>query len=304
MNAVDSATLHARYGIPQQVAFKDGPGGLVMIEVDNKYATATIALQGAQLLSWTPKGAQPVIWFSRAAKFAAGKSIRGGAPVCWPWFGPHSTEPSFPAHGFARSAPWEIVDTQSLEDGSSRLVFRLCQTEANRPLWPHASVLQCHITIGATLGIELVTCNIGIEALTISQALHTYFAVSDVRQIAIHGLDGCRYLDKVDGGKRKSQSGAVTFTEETDRIYLDSTADCVIDDPGLKRRIVIRKRGSRSTVVWNPWVEKAEKLGDMGENGYLNMVCVESANVAEDVVVIPPGNEHCLEVHYSIECLE
>jgi D-hexose-6-phosphate mutarotase len=151
------------------------------------------------------------------------------------------------------------------------------------------------------LKIDLVTSNTGGMPITIGEVLHTYFEVGDVREIAIHGLDGCEYLDEVDGDKRKEQSGPVMFNAETDRVYFNTGADCVIDDPGLGRRIRICKSGSRSTVVWNPWNEKAAKMGDLGDEGHLHMVCVESANAAENLVTISPGSEHHLQVSYQLE---
>jgi glucose-6-phosphate 1-epimerase len=299
----DFSALNARFGLSGQVVFKQDPGGLAVVEVANSQGSATIALQGAHVLIWAPRGQKPVIWLSRAAKFAPGKSIRGGVPVCWPWFGPHATVAALPAHGFARTVPWEVIGAQTLVDGATRLDFRLVQSETARAQWPHATLLESHITVGAALDIDLVTRNADRSAITIGAALHTYFEVSDVRQVSIRGLEGCPYLDKMDGGKRKQQTGPVTIGAETDRIYLDSSADCLIDDPGLKRRIRVRKRGSHSTVVWNPWIEKSVKMGDFGENGYLNMVCVESANAADDVVTIAPGGEHHLWVRYEIEPL-
>ena len=297
----DIAALNARYGIPGQLTVKAGPGDLAMVEVANAQASATLALQGAQVLQWAPLGQQPVIWLSGAARYAIGKSIRGGIPLCWPWFGPHPSEADFPAHGFARTSLWEIVDTQVLADGATRIGLRLKHTDASRALWPHAAELECQISVAATLEIDLLTRNTGSASITIGQALHTYFAVSDVRRTRIEGLEGCHYLDKVDGGRRKEQMGPVSFVAETDRTYLDTAADCLIDDPGLARRIRIHKRGSRSTVVWNPWIEKATRLGDLGADGWLHMVCVESANAADDVVTVPPGAEHRLEVRYTLE---
>jgi D-hexose-6-phosphate mutarotase len=153
------------------------------------------------------------------------------------------------------------------------------------------------------LEIELITRNTGVTPITVSEALHTYFQVGDVREIAVNGLDGCEYLDKVDGYKRKQQAGPVTFSGELDRVYLDTVTDCLIDDPGLNRRIRITKRGSRSTVVWNPWSEKAAKMGDLGGDGFLKMVCVESANAADNLVTISSGEEHRLGVIYRLEAL-
>ncbi len=299
----DISVLNRSFGVPGQVTFKEVSGGLVTVEVTNIQSTATIALQGAHVLTWAPRGQRPVIWLSRAAKFFPGKSIRGGVPVCWPWFGPHVPEASFPTHGFARTVPWEVIGTHAVAGSATRLDFRLLQNETTRALWPYVSSLECYITVGATLEIDLVTRNLGNSPITIGDALHTYFEVSDVRKVTIHGLEGCPYLDKIDGNKRKRQTGPVTISTETDRIYLNSTADCLIDDPGLERRLRIAKRGSSSSVVWNPWTEKASKMGDFGDNGYLNMVCVESTNAADDVVAIPPGGTHRLWVRYGVESL-
>lgn len=304
MSTLDSTALNARYGIPDQLSFKDAQGGLVVVEVNNTHATASIALQGAHLMTWAPKDAAPVIWLSKAAKLAPGKSIRGGVPICWPWFGAHANEPTFPGHGFARTVPWDLLETQKLANGATRLSFRLVHSDATRAQWPHPSEVEIHMVIGPTLEIDLVTRNTGTAPITVGDALHTYFEVGDVRKVKVHGLDGCPYIDKVDGGARKQQAGPVTIAGEVDRIYLESTADCVIEDPVLERRIRIAKKGSASSVVWNPWVEKANKMGDLGENGYLNMLCVESTNADADVVNIPAGAEHHLWVRYSVEALD
>ena len=303
MSPTDVTSLNTRFGISGQVEFAAGPGGPVVAQVRNAHGTATIALQGAHVMTWAPLGEQPVIWLSPAAKLAPGKSIRGGVPICWPWFGPHATESKFPGHGFARTVPWEILKTETLADGATRLTFQLAESDATRAQWPYPSEVTCQITVGKTLEIDLVTRNTGQTPITIGDALHTYFQVRDIRQVTIRGLEGCPYLDKVEDGKRKQQQGPVVISAETDRIYLDSSADCLIDDPGLKRRIRIAKRGSRTTVVWNPWTEKATKMGDFGDDGYLHMLCVESANCANDVVSLPPQGEHHLWVRYSVERL-
>ncbi|MEW5754848.1 MAG: D-hexose-6-phosphate mutarotase [Pseudomonadota bacterium] len=297
----DVSGLNSRFGIADQLVFNEIPGGLIVAEITNKLAAARIALQGAHVLTWAPKGHKPVIWLSEAAKFAPGKSIRGGAPVCWPWFGAHPEQSSFPAHGYARTVPWEIIDARALGNGATSIALRLKESDATRAFWPHATPIECHITVGTDLEIELITRNQGSAPVTVGEALHTYFAVSDIREVQILGLADCTYFDKVDNGARKKQAGAVSFSGETDRVYLNTAADCLIVDPTLRRRIRIAKRGSQSTVVWNPWVEKAEKMGDLGQNGYLKMVCVESANALDNVVSLPAGQEHRLWVSYSVE---
>lgn len=303
MGTPSVAQLNARYGIAGQVTFKEGAGGLIVVDVANNKSSASIALQGAHLLTWSLHGQPPVIWLSKAAKFAPGKSVRGGAPICWPWFGAHPRESSYPSHGYARTVPWEVIETKALSESNTHLIFRLVTSDATRALWPHETPVECHVTVGAALEMALVTRNEGKTPVVIGDALHTYFEVGDVRKVKVQGLDGCPYLDKVEDFKRKQQSGAVTIGSEVDRIYLDSTADCLIEDQEYRRVIRIAKRGSRSTVVWNPWIEKANQMGDLGPNGYLAMLCVESTNAADDVVTLAPGAEHRLYVKYSVEPL-
>lgn len=284
--------LEATFG---EVDFVEGQNGFELVEVKNSAGSATIALQGAQLLSWTPAGEKPVVWLSKNAKYMQGKSVRGGIPICWPWFGPHPEESSYPAHGFARNLVWEVGGTKSLTD-ATQVVLRLVPNEAS---WPYPSELECRIKVGQTLEMELITQNTGLEPFTLGCALHTYFEVGDVRKIEILGLEEAAYIDKVNGGKNR-QSGPVTVNSEVDRIYLDTASDCLIRDPIYNRVIRVEKEGSRSTVVWNPWVDKADKMGDLGDDGYLNMLCVESCNAADDVAIVPPGKSHRLSVRYSV----
>jgi glucose-6-phosphate 1-epimerase len=298
------AALNARHGIAGQVIFMDGPGGLVLAEINNAHASATLALQGAQLLRWAPHGQSPAVWLSRAARYTPGKSIRGGAPVCWPWFGPHATDAGLPAHGYARTVPWEVIETRALDDGATELALALVESDKTRAMWPHRARLSLRAIVGRTLKLALATVNAGEEDFVIGEALHTYFAIGDIGDIRIAGLDGAEYLDKAGGGSvRRRQDGPVSFAAETDRIYLNTEAECVIEDARLKRRIRIAKRGSRSTVVWNPWAAKADKMGDLGPDGWRGMVCVESANAADDVVRVEAGASHTLAVEYRVEPL-
>jgi len=239
-----------------------------------------------------------VIWLSKFAQFSPGKSIRGGVPVCWPWFGPHGQNPQFPGHGFARTVPWALVDASRLPDHRVRLEFELVQSDTTRAQWPALSTVRNIITVGPELEVELATSNLGSTAFELGQALHTYFEVGDIRRATVIGLEHCDYIDKFDGGARKVQEGAVSFSQETERIYLGTHGYCEIRDPALARSIVITSTGSRSTVVWNPWSEKAGKMGDFGPDGHLAMVCVETANAAEDVITLAPGATHRMAAQY------
>ena len=299
----DIATLNKQFEINEALTFSLNENDQTIVKINNPHASATLALQGGHLMAWQPKGAEPVIWLSPDATLTAGKSIRGGVPICWPWFGAHITEADFPAHGFARTVPWQVINTDQLASGSIQITLQLDSTNIPSQLWPHSTSALCQITIGKTLEMALTTFNEGISEITITEALHTYFSVSDVRNISISGLDSCHYLDKVANMLAKQQSGDITFANEVDRVYIDTETDCIIKDPALSRQIRIRKTGSHSTVVWNPWIEKSEQMGDMGKEGYLNMVCVESANAANNLITIPAGGKHSLTVSYHIEAI-
>jgi D-hexose-6-phosphate mutarotase len=277
--------------------------GLIVVEISNARATASLCLQGAHLMTWQPKGqAVPVVWLSRDAKLAAGKSIRGGAPVCWPWFGAHASESSFPGHGYARTVPWRVVESGSEPNGATRLTLRLVESEKTRAQWKHACTLDLTVIVGETLRMEMTTENTGASDFAIGEALHTYFQIGDIGAVRVKGLEGCEYWDKVGGTALRKQVGAISFSGETDRVYINTAAECVIEDDKLKRRIHVAKSGSLSTVVWTPWTEKANKMGDMGQpDGWREMVCVESVNAMENVVKVAAGTKHTLIVEYRAE---
>ena len=302
------ADLNSRFGLPT-LKFVEGPGGLIFAEIDNALGSATLCLQGAHITTFRPKDqAEPVIWLSDLAKFAVGKSIRGGVPVCWPWFGPHASQSGFPGHGFARTVMWDVVGTAALASGETAITLALLDNEQTRAQWPHPSRVELKAVAGKDLKIDLTTTNTGDSDITLGEALHTYFRIGDIADIRITGLEGGTYVDKVAGGASKTQAGALTCTGEVDRVYVNTDATCVIEDDRLKRRIVVAKSGSRSTVVWTPWTEKADKMGDFGpvvanEGGWRAMVCVESGNALDNVVAVPAGQTHTLSVTYSAEAL-
>ncbi|MHB1143558.1 MAG: dihydroxy-acid dehydratase [Thiobacillus sp.] len=298
----------ARFVIPGQLGFRIGAGGLTYADIDNHGGRATICLQGAHVVSFRPKSQQePVVWVSDAAKFAPGKSIRGGAPVCWPWFGAHDLESGYPAHGFARTVPWTVTGTRRRNDAKTEITLQLVENEQTRAQWPHPTCLTLTVVVGDKLEMRLATTNTGAAPVKIGEALHTYLQISDIGAVNVLGLEGATYHDKVDNFATRKQSGAVSFGGELDRVYVDTPADCVIVDPGLNRRIRIAKAGSHATIVWTPWTEKAEKMGDMGRGksgaGWREMVCVESANAMDNVVTVAPGETHTLAVTYSVEAL-
>jgi glucose-6-phosphate 1-epimerase len=241
------------------------------------------------------------LWVSAKSAFRPDKAIRGGIPVCWPWFADHPTDPRKPAHGFVRAAAWDVVAAEPGGKDATQIRFRIADDERTYALWPHRFELELVVSVGAALGVDLVIRNTDEAPFTSGGALHSYFGVGNVEDVAIHGLDGRTYVDKVDRLERKVQHGPVRIGAETDRVYLDTTTECLIEDPGERRRIRITKAGSRSTVVWNPWREKAAGMSDFGDDEYLRMVCVETANAGDDVVAIPPSGEHVLTTCIGVE---
>jgi glucose-6-phosphate 1-epimerase len=268
------------------------------VEIENRHATARIALQGAHLLSWQPRDEAPVLWVSDAARFEPGVPIRGGIPICWPWFGPHPSDPAQPQHGFARTAPWQVVAVERLFDDRTRITFRLPDGQG-AAAWPHRTELVYVVTVGRALELDLVTRNAGDQPVLLGQALHTYFRVSDYQGVTVLGLEGCRYLDKVDGLERV-QGRPLRLTGRTERVYLESTRDCVIEDPDLGRAVRVTRRNSHSTVVWNPGLDGPSAQAGFGAGGSRSMLCLETANAGSDVVRLEPHAVHLLFARYSV----
>lgn len=297
--------VNEQFGIAGQLHFAEDASGLIFAQISNDHAGASLCLQGAHLVNWQPRSqAVPVIWLSRDARLAVGKSIRGGVPICWPWFGAHATEPGFPAHGYARTTSWQVIESGTEPHGETRLTLRLMENEKMREQWPYSCTLSLTVTVGETLRMELSTENCGGTDFVISEALHAYFKIGDIGSVHITGLSGCNYWDKAGVSTLKRQEGTIQFSGETDRIYINTAAACVIEDEMLMRRIHIAKSGSLSTVVWTPWTAKAERMGDLGQpGGWREMLCVESANAAENSLKIAAGTIHTLIVEYRAECL-
>jgi glucose-6-phosphate 1-epimerase len=272
-----------------------------------------VAQQGAHIVSYQVDGQQPLIWSNEQAVFKKGKAIRGGMPICWPWFGNlernppsvqamrQSDEPA-KAHGEVRALDWELMGMG--EDGDALIVeFIQPRAEGHLPGWPHNVALKLSIRLDTALHVSLVSYNSGAETVTLSQALHSYYAVSDVRQVSIEGLDGLRYIETLENWEEREQSGDLTFASETDRIYLDTPDLLTIVDPQWQRKIHIQTIGSKSAVLWNPWTDKAKTFSDMAEDGWQGLVCVESANVLEDVVTLAPDEMHVLSVSVWAEAI-
>jgi len=268
-----------------------------MLDIHTPLAQSRLALQGAQLLHWQPAGSAPVLWVSSTARYAPGQALRGGIPVCWPWFGPRD---DLPAHGFARTSEWAVRAAQVDAAGVAHLTLGLTDSAATRTLWDHAFDLELQVHIGTTLALGLSTHNRGNTDMTLTQALHSYFAISDVQAVTVRGLDGCAYLDKVRAGAGGVQHGDLNLGHETDRIYTGTTAACEIDDAQAQRRIVVAKSGSQSTVVWNPGPEREPLIHDLGAGDHKRMLCVETTNAGPDQITLAPQASHTLQALISV----
>ena len=275
---------------------------LPLLQVSNRSATAVIVLQGAQVLRYQRRNSRhPLLWLSDLATYKRGQSIRGGIPVCWPWFGelarnPATIQQQFPganaaAHGLVRGSNWLLENIDAHADATT--VTLGCPTAAMG--FPHIE-LQLQITVGDALHLRLRTINHGSTRFAFTQALHTYFAVSDIHRISVDGLENTRYIETLENWIEKNQSGAVTFAGETDRIYLDTPPRIDIDDRDWRRRIHLQVSGSQSAVVWNPWIEKAKRLSQFAADAWRDMLCIESTNVLGDSVALAPSKSHALDL--------
>jgi D-hexose-6-phosphate mutarotase len=302
MSSNDLHSLNKQYAIPGHVEFVRSKGDLPAVRIDNASASATVVLHGAQVIAFQPRGSEPVLWMSAKSRFQHGMPIRGGIPVCWPWFGPHPEDPGKPAHGFARISPWDVVATEAPADGVTLLELKLADSQETRRLWPYAFELRLQIRISAALEVALIMCNKGENPMRCTSALHSYFAVSDISTVRIRGLEKCRFVDTAASPPAEGiEDQPIAFRGETDRVYFDTLADCVIDDPGCRRRIRISKDGSRSTVVWNPWITKSARMPDFGDEEWRGMVCIETTNALTDVREIEPGGSHRLATMIGVE---
>lgn len=223
-----------------------------------------------------------------------GKAIRGGIPIIWPWFGPHEKNPDLPNHGFARTQLWEFYSARLIDGAHPQIRLTLADDAFTRTLWPYAFQLQLIVTLTSQLQVDLEVRNTDTEPFTFSGALHTYFSISDIEKIAIHGFEHSAYIDQLHPEERNLQEGPISIDAETDRIYVDTESTCVLEDPGFRRRIELTKSGSASTVVWNPWIEKAKRISDMDDEEYRHMVCIETANAGPDRIEVLPRKIHTL----------
>ena len=293
--------ITAEFGIAGVLDFVETGHGLVKARISLDGVTGEFYLQGAQVTAWQPPGERPVLFTSPNSAFASGRAIRGGIPIIFPWFGPSRHTPTAPQHGFARTATWHLDGVETAGSGSLTLTLSLADGDVGSPFWPEPFRAIYTVTFAQTLSLCLAVQNRAKHPIVFEEALHSYFAISDIAEVGISGLAGTSYIDKSDAARRKLQTtDLVTITAETDRVYLDTPRQCVIEDRGWRRRIGIEKDGAASSVVWNPWAEKAAAMVDLGDPAWRVMVCVESGNIADNELRLAADAEHQMSAAISV----
>ena len=291
------------YGFPGIDLFT-GKGGLPFIKINNKFATAEISLMGGHIVSYTPAGERPVLWMSEKSMYRAGNPLRGGIPVCWPWFGAAS-DAGLPDHGFARISDWNIKDVSQLADGATQIELVLDSAKSTISMAKWDFRLEMKITVGKSLAVALTMYNSSDTPQKITSALHNYFSVSDISNIQIKGLDGAAFFDKSkEVHHYGTQKGNISFSDAVTKVFFPTAATAEILDPVWNRNIIIEKSGSQSTVVWNPWIDKACAMPDFGNDEYRQMVCIETANATDDARLLLPGVPHTLSQKISVQRTE
>jgi glucose-6-phosphate 1-epimerase len=288
------AELDRRFGIPGIAEVAEGKGGLPFVKVTTPVATGEMYLHGGHVTSWKPAGQQDALFVSPHSLWADGHAIRGGVPICFPWFGDKANAPHAPAHGFVRTKSWQL---QAIEaEGKAVTVSMFTESdETTKKWWPADFRLVHRATFGPELALELVVTNPGSTSLRFEEAMHAYHKVGEVTQARVSGLDGVSYLDKTDSYREKTQRGDVVIESETDRVYLNTQHALDLQDSVLHRRIQVTKVNSLTTVVWNPWSKKAGDLSDLGVDQWKQMLCIETSNVGDFAVELAAGQQHIMK---------
>jgi glucose-6-phosphate 1-epimerase len=291
---MDISELNEKYRVAGEIEFSTGTGGLPVIVISNQHATSLIFLHGAHVVSYQPKGSHDLLWMSPDSVFEEGKAIRGGIPICFPWFGPHPTDTLLPQHGFARLHNWEVAGTSTLENGASQINLHLHHDPATMALWPFEFSASLTVTVGPKLEVKLTITNTSDKIFTYTDALHSYFSVSSLPAVSIDGLGGTIYYNGADHVRQRQLDVLLVIFNEMNRRFIDHTADCIIYDTGFKNRVRVSKTGSKVTVVWNPGPVATKKIADIPDDGYNGFVCVEAANAYKDAITLAGGEQHTI----------
>ena len=294
--------LDRRFAIPGVARVREGNGTMPRVQINSSLCEAEMYLHGAQVTSWKPAGSDEVLFLSSKSRWMDGQAIRGGIPICFPWFRAKANDPQAPAHGFVRTKTWQLESILK-EDDAVVVSMVTVSDEHTRRWWPGEFRLVHRATFGSQLKLELVCTNTGTTPLRFEEALHTYNRVSDVQHVRLHGLDTVSFLDNTDSNKEKAQRGDVAIASQTDSAYLNTRNTVELSDPNMRRRIRLAKANSLTTVVWNPWREKASELQDLADSEWTRFMCVEASNILDAAVHLEPRQEHRMTAILSLEKL-
>ena len=286
---IDIDELDDKFSIEGEVGFAELEEDLVFITVSNKYADADICLYGAHVTSFRPHNSMDLLWMSPDSSFEVGKAIRGGIPVCFPWFGPHKTDPEKPQHGFARLMYWDVAETSTNTSGETVIKLQLLSSGETKAYWPYDFVAEMTIVVGKTLIETLKITNTSAEPFDYTCALHTYYSLSALESISIEGLQGLTYYNQLTGENGVQEEEKLEIADALTRHYLNTETPVIIDDSAFRRRIKVDKKGSKVTTVWNPGAETCANIGDLPDDGYETFVCVEATNAFDYPVHLNPG---------------
>jgi glucose-6-phosphate 1-epimerase len=303
MDVIASATeMDRRFGVPGVAKVCAGNGGLLRLQVAGAFGEGEMYLHGAQVTSWKPAGEDEALFVSSTSRWLEGQAIRGGIPICFPWFRAKANDPHAPAHGFVRTKAWKLESIAENPDGICVSMLTGIDDETRR-WWPAEFRLVHQVTFGAELGLELVCTNTGTTPLRFEEALHTYNRVADVREARLLGLENLRFLDNTDSNKENMQHGDVALSAQTDNAFLDTRNAVDLLDPKMRRRLRLEKSNSLTTVVWNPWREAAAAMKDLGDGEWTQFLCVEASNILGAAINLEPGAAHKMTAVLSLDKL-
>jgi glucose-6-phosphate 1-epimerase len=286
---IDIDELDEKFSIEGEVGFAELEEELVFITVSNKYADADICLYGAHITSFKPHKSMDLLWMSPESSFEVGKPIRGGIPVCFPWFGPHKTDSEKPQHGFARLMYWDVVSTATNTDGESIVKLQLCTSEETKAYWPYDFCAEMTFVVGKKLTATLKITNTSDQPFDYTCALHSYFSLSAIESVSIEGLKGLTYYNQNTGENEIQEEETLEITEPLTRHYLNTETPVIIADSAFRRRIKVDTTGSKVTTVWNPGAEICAKIGDLPDDAYETFVCVEATNAFDFPISLASG---------------
>ena len=285
--------MDSRLELPGIAKVMEGNGGLSKVRITSPDGVGEIYVHGAHVTSWKPAGRQEVLFLSSQSRWEQGHAIRGGIPICFPWFGGKADDPSAPAHGFVRTKAWQLASIVQVGDAVT-VTLSTESDDTTRKWWPAEFRLVYRATFGSELSLELLVLNTGRTSLRFDEALHAYFRVANIAKTRVRGLDHVHYVDKTNSNRKEIQQGDIEIVSETDRVYLNTTDAIELEDPVLPRRIRLTKENSRTTVVWNPWATKTRSLSDLAADEWKQMICIETSNVADFAVDLAPGQQHTM----------